>query len=96
MNSKQPQGPRTGTAPRPQGPENDTAMSLHDQARDIIQAVLTDPDPQNASVKATLRSLLTVHPDDHIAVLRERLILTRGLDRTSGRTSGKMPDSLRN
>lgn len=79
MNFDDPRIPVNATAPRAGGPENDTAMSLQDQARGIIQAVLTDPEA--ASVKATLRSLLAAHPDDHVAVLREHLILIRGLDR---------------
>lgn len=81
MNSKEPRVPMTGTAPRAGGPGSGPALSLQDQARDIIQAVLIDPDPQAASVKARLRSLLAAHPDDHVAVLREHLILTRSLTR---------------
>ncbi|MET3164871.1 UNVERIFIED_ORG: hypothetical protein ABIB19_003302 [Arthrobacter sp. UYEF10] len=43
MNFDDPRIPVNATAPRAGGPKNDTAMSLQDQARRIIQAVLTDP-----------------------------------------------------
>lgn len=48
MNFDDPRIPVNATAPRAGGPKNDTAISLQDQARGIIQAVLTDPGAESA------------------------------------------------
>lgn len=57
--------------------DDDTAMTLESQAEDIIRTVLSGTDPTAAPARHRLRSLLAVHPGDHIAVLRHHLIQTR-------------------
>lgn len=96
MHFEEPRVPVTGADPRAGGPGNGAAMSLENQARDIIQTVLAETDPRAARVRGRLRSLLAVHPDDHVAVLREHLILTRGLARTPCPTPGNIPEWPRN
>ena len=81
MHATDPRAPVTGTSPGAGSPAQGTRMSLENQARDIIQEVLDETSPQYAPARDRLRDLLSRYPDDHIAVLREHLIITRELPR---------------
>lgn len=59
------------------GHDDDTAVTLESQAKDIIRTVLEGTDRSAAPARHRLRSLLAVHPGDHITVLRQHLIQTR-------------------
>jgi hypothetical protein len=52
-------------------------VTLELQAEEIIQTILSGTDPAAAPARHRLRSLLAVHPDDHITVLRDHLIQAR-------------------
>lgn len=63
------------------------AISLDDQAKEIIQTILAGKAPRAARARRRLKRLLALHPADHVTVLREHLILAR----TPHRMQGKLP-----